>query len=199
LGVPPPRAPGTQATFLEAQHLQAAAFKEATMIRKGAVNWKNNPVDLEGPELKPGDRAPSEFTVVASDMSAVAGQDLAGRPRILCAVPSLDTPVCDRETRRFNEEAAKLSGVAVYTLSVDLPFAQKRWCGNAGIERVKTLSDYKDRSFARAYGVWVPAMALMARAVFVIDGHDALRHVEYVKEVGSEPNYAAALEAASAL
>ena len=169
------------------------------MIRKGAVTWKNNPADLEGPELKPGDKAPSGFTLSANDLSPVAGKELAGRPRIVCAVPSLDTAVCDLETRRFNEEAAKLSGVEVYTVSMDLPFAQKRWCGNAGIDRVKTLSDYKDRSFAPAYGVWVPAKGLMARAVFVIDGKDVLKHVEYVKEVGSEPDYAAALEAARTL
>ena len=119
---------------------------------------------------------------------------------ILSVVPSLDTPVCDTETRRFNEEAAKLpGGVEVWTISMDLPFAQKRWCGAAGISRVKTLSDFRDRAFGQSYGVAItggPLAGLDARAVFVVGKDGAVKHVEYVREITSEPNYAAALSAA---
>lgn len=166
-------------------------------IRRNAIHWKGNPVDVEGPNLKVGDKAPEDFTVAANDLSAVTGKDLAGKPRIFLAVPSLDTPVCDIEVRRFNVEVGKLPAVKVYAMSMDLPFAQKRWCGAAGItDRVVTLSDYKDRSFGPAYGVLVPAFGLFARAVFVIDANDKIRHVEYVKDATQEPDYHAALEAA---
>ena len=164
--------------------------------RKGAVLWKGNPTDLVGPGLKPGDKAPTDFTVFGNDMSAVRGSDLAGKARILCAVPSIDTSVCDTEMRRFNQESASLPGVEVITVSMDLPFAQKRWCGAAGIDKVRTLSDYKERTFGRAYGVYAPAKGLLARAVFVIDKSDTIVHAEYVPEVGTEPDYKAALEAA---
>jgi thiol peroxidase len=166
--------------------------------RKGAVLWKGTPTDVVGPELKPGGKAPSSFTVTGNDMSEVKGADLAGKARIVCSVPSLDTPVCDRETRHFNEEAARIPGIQVHVVSMDLPFAQKRWCGAAGVERVRTLSDYKDRTFGPAYGVFVPSKGLLCRAVFVIGKDDVIRHVEYVKDVGSEPDYKAALEAARA-
>src|SRR5688500_6119789 len=112
--------------------------------RKGAVQWKGSPTDLVGPELKAGDKAPTDFTLISANMAAVSGKDLAGKPRILCAVPSLDTPVCDMEMKRFNQEAAKLPGVNVYAVSLDLPFAQKRWCGATGSDNVQALSDYKD-------------------------------------------------------
>jgi thiol peroxidase len=169
-------------------------------IRRSAVNWKGSPVDLEGPMLEVGDQAPDDFTVAANDLSAVTGKDLAGKPRILLAVPSLDTPVCDMEVRRFNVEVGKLPAVKVYALSMDLPFAQSRWCGAAGIsDRVQTLSDYKDRSFGEAYGVRVPSLGLLARAVFVIDADDKIRHVEYVGDAVDEPDYGAALEAARAM
>jgi thiol peroxidase len=167
--------------------------------RKGAVLWKGNPTDLVGPELRVGDKAPADFALVGNDMSAVTGSDLAGKARILCTSPSIDTPVCDTEFRRFNTEAAKVPGVQICAITVDLPFAQKRWCGAAEISQVKTLSDYKDRSFGQAYGVFAPAKGLHARAVFVVDKSDVVRHVEYVKEVATEPNYAAALEAARGL
>jgi len=167
--------------------------------RKTAVTFKGNGVDLEGPALKVGDKVSADFTLVANDMSPVAGKDLAGQARIIATVPSLDTPVCDMETRRFNEEAAKLPHVKVVTVSMDLPFAQARWCGNAGIDKVKTLSDYRDRSFGRAYGVWSPAMGLLARAVFVVDANAQVRHVEYVSEMTKEPDYAKALEVARGL
>ena len=163
------------------------------------VTWRGNPVELIGPELKVGDKAPDSFAVSANDMSPVKGSDLAGKPRIVLSSPSFDTGVCDTEGRRFNEEAAKLKGVNVYYVTVDLPFAQKRWCGAAGIDRITTLSDYKDRSFGTAYGVFNPQRALHARAVFVVGPDDKIKHVEYVKEVTTEPNYAAALDAARGL
>lgn len=164
--------------------------------RKGAVNWKNNPTDLAGPEIKKGDTMPSGWTLTANDMSPVAPQALAGKTTILCAVPSLDTPVCDTEMRRFNTEAASIPGVEVIAVSMDLPFAQKRWCGAAGIDKVRTLSDYKDRTFGTAWGVLAPSKGLFARAVFVVGKNGKVSHAEYVKEVGSEPDYKVALDAA---
>jgi thiol peroxidase len=168
-------------------------------LRKAAILWKKNPVDVEGPALKVGDKAPAAFSLAANDLAPVAGADLAGKARIILTVPSLDTPVCDLETRRFNQEAASLPGVQVHTVSLDLPFAQKRWCGNAGIDRVQTLSDYRERSFGPAYGVFVPSLGLLARAVFVVDSQDVIRHVEYVSDAVNEPDYQAAMAAARAL
>jgi len=165
-------------------------------LRKAAVLWKGQPTDVFGPLLKPGDAAPADFSVTATDMKGVAGSQLAGIPRILCAVPSLDTSVCDLEMKRFNQEAAALPGVKVYVLSLDLPFAQRRWCGATGSDRLEALSDFKDRTFGPIYGVFAPAKGLFIRAVFVIGKDDKLRHVEYVKEVTTEPDYAAALQAA---
>jgi len=131
-------------------------------------------------------------------MAEVKGADLAGKVRILCPLPSLDTPVCDVEMKRFNTEAAKLPGVVVAAVSLDLPFAAKRWCGATGSENVRALSDYKFRNFGTAYGIFAPAKGLLARAVFVIGKDDIVKHVEYVASVGSEPNYDAALAAAKA-
>jgi thiol peroxidase len=168
-------------------------------IRKAAVTFKGNPVDLEGPFLKAGDKAPADFALAKNDMSPLTGSDIAKKPRIVVTVPSLDTPVCDLETRRFNTEAAKVPGVTIYTVSMDLPFAQARWCGGAGIDKVLTASDFKDRNFGRAYGVWSPAMGLLARAVFVIDKNDTLQYVEYVSEMTREPDYNKAIEAAKKL
>lgn len=170
-----------------------------TELRKDRVTWGPAPVDLAGPELKVGDKAPSNFTLSANDLSNVTGESLAGTARIIATVPSVDTPVCDLEIKRFNSEASKLPGVTVYVVSLDLPFAQKRWCGATGSENVKTLSDYKHRSFGEAYGVYVPAKGLLARAVFVIGKDDVIKHVEYVASVGTEPNYEAALAAAKSL
>jgi thiol peroxidase len=163
------------------------------------VLWRGNETETQGPELKPGDKAPSEFTVAANDMSPVKGSDLAGKPRIILTSPSLDTPVCDIEGRKFNEEAAKIPNVGIYFVTADLPFAQKRWCGAAGVDKVKTLSDYKERSFGPAWGTFAASKGLHVRAVFVVDKNDTIKHVEYVKEVTTEPNYAAALEAARTL
>ncbi|QKG83544.1 thiol peroxidase [Kroppenstedtia pulmonis] len=165
--------------------------------RKGAITFKENPVTLLGPELKVGDQAP-DFSVLANDLSPVTLADTKGTLRIISVVPSLDTGVCDAQTRRFNEEVATLEGVKVLTVSVDLPFAQKRWCGAAGIDssKVQTLSDHRDLSFGKAYGVAIKEMRLLARAVFVVDQNDQLIHVEYVSEATQHPDYEGALGAA---
>jgi thiol peroxidase len=170
---------------------------DAMQERKGVITFKGNPVTLLGPEIKAGDKAP-DFHVVDTALSPVALRDFEGKVKIISAVPSLDTPVCDAETRRFNQEAAKLPGnVVVLTVSMDLPFAQKRWCAAAGIDKVKTLSDYQDRSFASAYGVLIRELKLLSRSIFVVDSKDTVRYVQHVKEVTEEPDYAAVLEAAA--
>ncbi|MGI6125912.1 MAG: thiol peroxidase [Planifilum sp.] len=163
--------------------------------RTGVVTFKGNPVTLVGNEVKVGDTAP-DFTVLANDLSPVTLADSKGSVRIISVVPSLDTGVCDQQTRRFNEEAASLEGVRVLTISVDLPFAQKRWCGAAGVDRVQTLSDHRDLSFGTAYGVAIKELRLLARAVFVVDKDDKVVYAEYVPEVTQHPNYEAAIEAA---
>jgi len=148
-----------------------------------------------GPELKPGDKAP-DFTAVDDSLKAL---DLAGTGsgvRIFSVVPSLDTPVCDAQTRRFNEEAGKLPDVKIYTFSMDLPFAQKRWCGAFGIDHVKMVSDHRDASFGQAYGTLIKDLRILSRAIFVVDKNNTIRYVEYVKEVGEHPSYDAALAAA---
>nr|WP_231618367.1 thiol peroxidase [Fictibacillus sp. 23RED33] len=162
-----------------------------------AVTFKEKPVTLLGNEVKVGDQAP-DFTVLANDMSEVSLADSKGSVRLIAAVPSVDTGVCDAEVRRFNEEASKLDNVKVLTVSVDLPFAQKRWCAAAGIENVQTLSDHRDLSFGKAYGVAIEGLRLLARSVFVIDSSDKVTYVEYVDEVTSHPNYEAAIDAAKA-
>ena len=164
--------------------------------RYDVVMFKGNPVTLLGPALKVGDKAP-DFRVVDTTLTAVTLADFKGKTKIISAVPSLDTPVCDAETRRFNEEAARLpDNVVVLTVSLDLPFAQKRWCGAAGIDRVKVLSDYQERSFALGYGVLIKELKLLSRSIFVVDGDDVIRHIEHVREITSEPDYAAILDAA---
>ena len=170
-----------------------------TQDRAGAVTFKGNPLTLVGPEVRVGEAAP-DFTVTDNGLQPVHLHAARGKVVILSGVPSLETPVCDTETRRFNQELSHLGdGVEVWTISMDLPFAQKRWCGAAGVTRVKTLSDFRDRSFGQHYGLVIkegPLAGLDARAVFVIgkDGH--VKHVEYVREVTTEPNYEAALAAA---
>jgi thioredoxin-dependent peroxiredoxin len=163
--------------------------------RKGAVTFKGNPVTLLGPELKVGDQAP-DFKVLANDLSEVTLADSKGFVRIISVVPSLDTGVCDAQTRRFNEEAGGIDGVKVLTVSVDLPFAQKRWCGAAGVENVQTLSDHRDLSFGTAYGVAIKEMRLLARAVFVVDQNDQIVYVQYVPEATNHPDYEAPILAA---
>lgn len=159
------------------------------------VTFKESPVTLLGSEVKVGDKAPN-FTVLANDLSEVTLNESKGQVRLISVVPSLDTGVCDAQTRRFNEEASKLKNVKILTISVDLPFAQKRWCGANGIEEVQTLSDHRDLSFGEAYGVAIQELRLLTRAVFVVDSSDKVTYVEYVPEATNHPNYEVAIEAA---
>lgn len=162
-----------------------------------SVTFINNPVTLVGTEVKVGDKAP-DFTVLGNDLKPVSLSDSKGTVRIISVVPSLDTGVCDQQTRKFNTEAAKLDNVQVLTISVDLPFAQKRWCGASGLDNVQTYSDHRDLSFGEAYGVVMKELRLLARAVFVVNSNDEVVYVEYVSEGTNHPNYEAALEAAKA-
>jgi thiol peroxidase len=163
--------------------------------RPNAVSFKGNPLTLVGPELTPGVKAP-DFTVVDNDLKPVSLADYAGKIRILSSVPSLDTEVCDVETRRFNKEAAQLpETVKVLTISADLPFAQKRWCAAAGIDRVVTLSDYQSLSFAQAYGVLIKELKLLARCIYIVDASDIVKYVQLVPEITNEPDYEDVLKA----
>ena len=163
------------------------------------VTFKNSPVTLVGNEVKVGDQAPN-FTVLNNGLAPVTLQDSDGKIRLFSVVPSLDTGVCDAQTRRFNEEAANLGdNVVIYTVSVDLPFAQKRWCGAAGIDAVQTVSDHRDLSFGEAYGVCIQELRLLTRAVFVVDAAGKVAYVEYVPEATDHPNYEAAVAAVKAL
>ena len=157
------------------------------------VKFQGNQVTLEGNTVKVGDVAP-DFVVIDNGLKPVAAKDLKGK-RVYVSVPSIDTAVCDLEVRKFNEEAAKLQDVKIYIISMDLPFAQARWCGSAGIEAVQTLSDYKDRSFGKEFGTYIKELGLLTRAVFVVDENDKVTYVEYCEEVTAEPNYEAALNA----
>ena len=165
------------------------------MERPGATTLRGNPFTLIGPELRPGDTAP-DFSLVDNALKTVTLEDTGHHVRIISVVPSLDTPVCDAQTKRFNEEAAKLSDVDIITVSMDLPFAQKRWCGAFGVDKVKMLSDHKDASFGSHYGTLIKELRIESRAIFVLDQRNRVRHVEYVKEVADFPNYEGALSAA---
>src|SRR5215469_13492583 len=165
------------------------------MERAGATTLKGNPLTLIGPELKAGDAAP-DFTLVDNGLKAVTLADTGHNVRIISVVPSLDTPVCDAQTKRFNEETAKLPGVDIITVSMDLPFAQKRWCGAFGVDNVKMLSDHKEASFGSHYGTLIKELRIESRAIFVVDQANTIKHAEYVKEVADFPNYEAALSAA---
>jgi thiol peroxidase len=156
---------------------------------------KGNPLTLVGPELKPGDKAP-DFSLVDNTLKPVTLADTGSTVRIFSVVPSLDTPVCDAQTKRFNEEAASLPGVEIYTVSMDLPFAQRRWCGAFGVDKVKMLSDHKDGSFGSSWGTLIKEHRIESRAIFVLNKDNSVRYVEYVKEVADFPNYDAALAAA---
>lgn len=167
--------------------------------RKNLVTMNGTALTLLGNPVEVGHQAPS-FVAIGNNMAPVDFASFRGQVVILSAVPSLDTPVCDTETRKFNAAAAKLgSQVKIITISMDLPFAQARWCGAAGIDQVVTVSDYKDRSFGQAYGVLIKEIGLLARAVFVIDQQGVVRHIELVKEIASEPNYDQIIAAAKAL
>ncbi len=161
--------------------------------RAGAVTMKGNPLTLVGTEIKPGAAAP-DVTLVANDLSEVKLSSFKGKKVILSVVPSLDTPVCDLQTKRFNQEASKLNNVAVLTVSKDLPFAQKRWCGAVGASAVKTLSDYRG-NFGEQYGVLIKGLNLLARAIFVLDENGKVTYTQLVKEVATEPDYEAVLKA----
>lgn len=165
------------------------------MERAGATTLKGNPMTLVGPELKAGDAAP-EFSVVDSSLKPVHLADTGAKTRIFSVVPSLDTPVCDMQTKRFNEEAAKLGGVDIYTVSMDLPFAQKRFCNSFALDNVKMLSDHKEASFGEGWGTLIKELRILSRAIFVVGPDNRLKYVEYVPEVGEHPNYEAALAAA---
>ena len=163
--------------------------------RTGIITMRGNPLTLVGKELKVGDTAP-DFGVIGNDMSPVKFSSYRGKICILSSVPSLDTPVCDIETRRFNKEAENLgSDTAILTISMDLPFAQKRWCAAAGVERVVTLSDHRNAEFGAAYGVLIKELRLLARAIFVVDRDGKIQYIQLVKEIAQEPDYDAVIAA----
>ncbi len=168
------------------------------MERSGVVSRGVNPLTLLGPALAPGDRAPG-FSALANDLSPKGLSDFSGKVLVLASVPSLDTPVCEIETKRFNKEAAALGpDVAIVTVSMDLPFAQKRFCAAEGIGAVTTLSDHRDADFGMKYGVLIKELRLLARAVFVADRKGVLTHVEIVPDISKEPDYDKVLAAVSA-
>jgi thiol peroxidase len=167
--------------------------------RKGIVTIAGNPLTLLGNAVTVGQKAP-DFVALDNDLNPKALSDFAGKVLIIAAVPSLDTPVCDVETRRFNTEASKIGeNVHIITMSMDLPFAQKRWCAAAGIDRLTTLSDHRDASFGNNWGVLIKELRLLARSVFVVGKDGLVKYVEIVPEVKDEPDYDAALAAAKAL
>lgn len=167
--------------------------------RPKATTMKGNPLTLVGPVRKVGDKLP-DFTLVDNSLKPVTAADTAGKVRIFSVVPSLDTPVCDLQTKRFNEEAGKFGDkVKIYTVSADLPFAQKRWCGAANATNVQTLSDYQTGSFGQAMGTFIKELHLESRAVFVVDAEGTIRYAEYVPEIGEHPQYDAALAATKSL
>jgi thioredoxin-dependent peroxiredoxin len=165
------------------------------MERPGATTLKGNPFTLIGPELKPGDAAP-DFLLVDKGLKPVTLKDTGGKVRIISVVPSLDTPVCDAQTKHFNDAAGKLPGVDILTVSMDLPFGQARWCGAFAVDHVRMLSDHKEASFGANYGTLIKELRIESRAIFVLDSSDKIVYVEYVKEVADFPNYEAALAAA---
>ena len=167
--------------------------------RAGMITMKGNPLTLIGDELKVGDAAP-DVEMLDNDLSSVKLSSFIGKVCVISSVPSLDTPVCDMETRRFNEEAGKLGAdVAILTISMDLPFAQKRWCGAAGVDRLTTLSDHRDAAFGKAYGVLIKELRLLARAVFVVDREGSIQYIQLVKELTEEPDYEPVLDAVKKL
>ena len=159
------------------------------------VTMKGNPVALQGNDVQVGKSAP-DCTLTANDLSAFQLSSLKGKKVLISVVPSLDTPVCDKQTKHFNQQAASVGhDVVILTISMDLPFAQKRWCGAAGIDKVKTLSDHREAAFGEAYGVLVKGLRLLARAIFVVDANGTLRYKQIVPEITQEPNYQEALDA----
>lgn len=159
------------------------------------VTFKQEPVTLVGPEIQVGDKAP-DFTVLSNGLEEVSLGNYDGKVKLISVVPSIDTGVCSDQTRRFNEEADKLENVHVLTISMDLPFAQQRWCAANGIEKVDTLSDHRDADFGQKYGVLIKELRLLSRSVFVVNSNNEVTYVEYLSEVTNHPNYEAALKAA---
>jgi thioredoxin-dependent peroxiredoxin len=168
------------------------------MERPAATTLRGNPLTVVGPELKAGDKAP-DFHAVDDSLKPVDLATTGNTVRIFSVVPSLDTPVCDMQTKRFNEEAGKLPALKIYNVSMDLPFAQKRWCGAFGVDHIKMISDHRDGSFGEHYGTLIKDLRIMSRAIFVVDKDNTIRHVEYVKEVADHPNYESALDVAKKL
>ncbi len=167
--------------------------------RQGVITVEGNPLTLLGSEISARDPAP-DVEVLDNDLAPVKLSSFRGKVCIILSVPSLDTPVCDLETKKFNEEATQLDlDVALLTISMDLPFAQKRWCGAAEVTAVQALSDHRDASFGESYGVLIKELRLLARAVFVVDRDGIVRYVDVVKEITSEPDYEAALNAVKEL
>lgn len=158
------------------------------------VTSGGNPIDLIGTEVKVGDKA-KDFVLTKNDMSTSTLKDFEGKIKVLSVVPSLDTGVCDAQTRRFNAELNDRDNVALITISMDLPFAQARWCGNAGLDNAITLSAHRDEVFANDYGVLMPGVRLLARAVFILNEENEVIYVQYVPEVSHEPSYEPVLEA----
>jgi len=157
--------------------------------RKNVVTFQGGPLTLIGPEIKAGDKAP-DFKLTDTGLKPVTLADSKGKIRLISVVPSIDTPVCDLQTKRFNQEASKLpANVAVLTVSMDLPFAQGRWCGLAGADKVQMLSDYREHTFGQSYGVLIKELQLLSRAVFVIGPDDKVQYAEYVKEITQHPDY----------
>jgi len=167
--------------------------------RANVATFKGNPLTLVGPELKVGEQAP-DFQLSKNLLETASLQDYAGKVKLISVVPSIDTGVCDAQTRRFNEEASKLGeGVVILTVSADLPFAQARWCGAAGVDRVVLLSDYKDNSFGKSYGVLIKEFQLDMRSIFVLDQNDKLTYIEVLKEMTEHPDYDSAIAAVRSL
>jgi thioredoxin-dependent peroxiredoxin len=169
-----------------------------TTTRTDAVKLRGNPVTLAGAELKTGETAP-DFKLQDTAMQEISLATSTGKTRIIATIPSLDTPVCAMETKKFNEQAGQLSNAEVLVVSMDLPFGQKRWCGAENVANVKTLSAHRATKFGEDYGVLIqggPLDRCLARAIFVVDGQGKLKYVEYVKDISEHPNYDAVLAAA---
>lgn len=167
--------------------------------RTGVITFLGNPLTLLGPRIKKGDAAP-DAVLLDNDLKPVRLSSYRGKTCIISSVPSLDTPVCDMETRRFNTEAAKIGPeTVILTISMDLPFAQKRWCGAAGVDKVITLSDHRNAEFGTAYGVLIKELRLLARTIFIVDPQGEIKYVQQVKEISREPDYEAVLKALSSI
>lgn len=170
-------------------------LRGGSMERKNAVTMKGNPITLLGDEIKVGQAAPN-FVTLNDKLEDVALDKYKNKIKLISSVPSLDTPICDLQIKRFNDEATNLSkDIVILFISMDLPFAQKRFCQAYDIKKVKTLSDHRDSDFGLKYGVLIKELRLLTRAIFIIDKEDVVRYVEYVKEIASHPDYDAALAA----